>query len=71
MTATSFCVSVDLAGFDMDESSATRFFVRLAWASGVERVSMTTFFVLLAKMKLAVDEGNLRPVGEVGECRLR
>jgi len=52
------------AAFDLSDtcmSSAARLCFRPAWASGEEAaaVSMTTFFVLLEKMKLAVEAGDL------------
>ena len=40
-------------------SSVTKFLFRSAWASGDEGVSITSFLVLLAKMKLAVEVGDL------------
>lgn len=40
-------------------SSATKFLFRSAWASGEDGVSMTSFLELLAKMKLAVEAGDL------------
>lgn len=53
-------------------SSAAKLCFKLACASGEEAdaVSMTTFFVLLEKMKLAVEAGDLcksHPSGDFGD----
>lgn len=48
------------------------FFCVAAFVSAAGLVSTTTFLLLLAKIKLAVLEGDLRRSGgDVGECKLR
>lgn len=59
--------SASLTGFDTAESSAATFFWN--FASGKGAVSITTFLVLLEKIKLAMLEGDLwmsPPKGDVG-----
>lgn len=62
--------SVSLSAFVGEETSW--FFCVAAFASAPVLVSTTTFLLLLAKIKLAVLEGDLRRAdGDVGECKLR
>lgn len=66
-----FCAgSVSPPAFGGEETSW--FFCVAAFVSATGLVSIITFLLLLAKIKLAVLEGDLqRPAGDVGECRLR
>lgn len=58
-----------LTPFVTEETS--RCFCEVSVASTVGLVSITTFLLLLEKMKLAVLEGDFRgSIGDVGECRL-
>lgn len=70
-TFVSFCAgSVSPAAFGGAETSW--FLCVAAFVSAAGLVSITTFLLLLAKMKLAVLEGDVRrSAGDVGEGRLR